>query len=269
MMSRFIPLNPKEHVTHGWKRFDSMAFAEHDVCAPIVLAELKMLLPHYPLAFIRNGEQRFTAVALQGVYAKQNLMISPQGKWLVPYIPSVYRGYPFALQQVDQAGEAHFVLCFDSESGLYREMPDAGSGNERFFDDDAQLTTATRGVLDFLMQRQRSQAHTQIATDLLAELGLLKPLSWPFASPDKARTPVTGLYRVNEQALSELKDDDLARLARSDALMLGHAQLLSMPRFDVLPRLYRLHYPPAAEPAGLDQIEQLFGDKDDTLKFNF
>jgi hypothetical protein len=51
--------------------------------------------------------------------------------------------------------------------------------------------------------------------------------------------------------------------------MLGHAQLLSMPRFDVLHRLYRLHYPPVAEPAGLDQIEQLFGDKDDTLKFNF
>lgn len=268
MMSRFIPLNSNEHLTHGWQRFDSMAFAEQDVCAPIVLAELKMLLPHYPLVFIRSDEQRFTAVVLHGMFAGHNMMVSPQGKWLVSYIPSVYRGYPFALQPFEQAGEPHFALCFDNDSGLYREAPEAASGHECFFVEDGQLSPAASGVLDFLRQRQRSQALTQTATDLLAELGLLQPLSWPFASPDEARPLVAGLYGVNEQRLSELKDDDLARLVRSGALMLAHAQLLSLPRFDLLHKLYSLHYPPAATPDP-EQIERLFGDKDDTLKFNF
>lgn len=273
-MSRFIPLNPEHHLNHGWKRFDSMTFAAGDTCAPVLLAELKMLLPHYALAFIRNGDDGFMPVALQGLFAQENLLIGPQGKWRAPYVPSVYRGYPFMLHQIEHEGEPRGVLCFDTESGLYREQPDNEAGEERFFDEEAKLSSTTRGVLDFLAQRHRNQVQTQAATDTLAELGLLKPIVWPFASPDSGRELARGFYSVDEQVMLALPDESLLRLARQGGLLLAHAQLLSVPRLSILQQLHTLRWNQPRGEAALEGVEEesveaLFGENDDTLKFDF
>lgn len=270
-MPRFIPLNPERHLTHGWKRFDTLSFAEQDSCAPVLLAELKMLLPHYMLAFVRTAESRFMFVAVQGLFPKENLALNPTGKWVLPYVPSAYRGYPFALQQIERDGEARGLLCFDEESGLYCEAPDPNVGEERFFDEEGKPSGATQGVLDFLVQRRKNQLQTQVAVDQLAELGLLRPLAWPFESPDPEREMVKGFHGVDETAMRALPDDKLLQLTRSGALLMAHAQLLSFPRLEVMQQLHalRARHQAGPGPADIGSIETLFGDKDDTLKFNF
>jgi hypothetical protein len=264
MFTALRPLDSVRCAAHGLKRFANFGFARSQGRAPVVMAELPEALSVYPLCFVGSGDGSFRLTALLGLHSQDNLFVNQTGQWRGVYIPSWFRSYPFTLASVDLDGEGRMALCFDHDSGLYREEPDPSKGEERFFDDDGQLRPAFQKVLSFLEQTTASAAATQRAVDALNANRLLIPWDLPVANPDAKRPLQAGLFRVDEQALRGIGAGALASLHAVNALAVAHAQLFSTWRLKTLVRLYEWRQREDNESAasreallGLDDMETL------------
>lgn len=270
-MPHYIPLTKTEHASKGWRKAESLAFASEQSAVPVLLDELPHLIPTMPLAFLQrttdDGSSRYELVALLSVTPKLNLFVAPNGRWLGGYIPAEFRGYPFRLLRNPSSDQR--VLCFDRDSGLLSEQPEADG--EAFFDTEDQLSPAMQQVLSFLKQCEHSRQLSQNAVDALTQHGLITP--WPIKLNTGEADPSTvkGLFRIDEAALRNLSGEALKTLSDTNALTLAYAQLLSQHRLNGLSKLYDLHARAKQAEASLSasDVEGVFGAQDDTLKFNF
>ncbi len=155
----------------------------------------------------------------------------------VGYVPSRYRGYPFAVS----AGEGHGepTLCFDRTSGLYRETPNLSQGEERFFDEKGNLTPFMQQLTQFLGQCQRNRHQTRQAAQQLADQGLLIPWTPDVPEAISEPKPLQGLLRVDSAALQNVRGATLEALMQSRALELAFAQQHALLRLGPLRALYR------------------------------
>lgn len=267
-------LNASEHLHHGWRRPAGVPNARNDAWALLVLSELPLAQAQYPLAFARLPEGEFRLGALLGLCTGQNLWLNEQARWRGGYVPSCYRGHPFALQRMADGGdELRAALCFDVDSGLYRESPDPAQGEQRFFDDSGQPHAVTQQLLQFLQKRWSDHARTQAAAAALAQAGLLVPWVWPDNLPlPPGAQPLKGLYRVDESRLNQLPAADLQTLRDTQALTVAYAQMFSMHRMAGLQAMAekQLAVPAAPPPPDLDAVKKMFEPgQSDTLQFNW
>lgn len=240
-----------------WKRYDSFQFAAFDAVAPLVVQELAKACMSLPITFIKQEDQYITAV-LQGLQQDQNLCVAPDGRWIGTYTPALYRGYPFTLAQADND---QLVLCVDMDSGLISEYFD-----ESFFDAEGEPAQSVKDVLDFLQQvRNNRQLTLRLCAALDAE-GLIQPWPIKIKGKDDTEQTIEGLYRIDEAKFNALDADALHRVHQSGALPVVYCQLLSMQHIHTLGKLAEAHA--ELQPQDVD-IESLFGEQDDTLKFNF
>ncbi|EHQ53685.1 SapC family protein [Ectothiorhodospira sp. PHS-1] len=239
-----------------WKRFDSYRFAAQDAVAPLVAQELARACMSLPIAFIRQNEAFIPAV-LQGFKPGQNLLVAPDGRWIGPYTPAAYRGYPFALAQ---AADDQLVLCVDTDSGLVGE-----NEQEAFFEDTGEPAKPLKDVLSFLRQVRNNRELTPGMCAALEAHGLIVP--WPLKiKTESGEQAIQGLYRIDEEALNALDRDAFDALRQTGALPLIYCQLLSMQHIQTLGKLAEAHAKVTSAPASLDT---LFGEDGDTLKFDF
>lgn len=260
-MAQWTPVQKSLHQNTYWKAHTSYSFAQQDTTAPLLIAEIAHALPFYPMAFIKVGEQ-FQFVTLHSLQPALNLFVNPQGKWRVPYVPSVYRGYPFAMLKNEQGEQ---IFCFDKASGLFNET---GEGTP-LFAEAQQLSEKTNALLGFFQQCEQNKQLTQNAVNCLAEHQLIVP--WPIHSKtEEGETQaIEGVYRVDETALLKLPAEALQQLQQHQALTLAYGQLYSQARLQGLGQLYRIHQ---VEQSNLKQpevnLDQLFGGaEEDIFKF--
>lgn len=261
-----ILLSGTAHRTHGWRRYDNYAFAAAEVLAPLVLQEVAEALARYPLAFVKDAAGHAHLVAVLGLEPGRNLFVDPRGTWRGGYVPSCYRGYPFFLQP--QPGDAQrAALGFDLGSRLYREQPDVGSGEERFFDDEGRPQPLVQRLVGFLQAVAQDQRATRRAVALLARSSLLVPWDWPGRAANQP-----GLYRADETGLAALSPAQLGELRDASALRLAYAQILSIPRQSDLQRL-AAQVGPASTSAGMPDasiVQAIFGqEREDALYFDW
>lgn len=255
-MIQWTALSKTEHRDTGLLPRDNYFFAASERAVPVLLAELNKVMPHYLLGFIAQGDS-YLPMAIVG--AKTNAYLSPDGRWLAPYVPATLRGYPFALANAE---EGRRVLAIDAE-----RLSDDG---EPLFDGD-ELSDTVQQTLDFLQQCEKSRTSTAKATAKLAEHGLIA--HWDLAVPTDAAggTPVKldGVYRLDEAKLNRLDRNALADL-QGAPLALAYAQMFSTGQYKAL--VHRLtfqaqHAEQGETPANLDAF---FGeDDDDELSFDF
>jgi len=251
------PLRSDAHLHHGWKRHTDMKFAAHDAWVPVRLSELRAVLPHYALAVQRQESGEDQLVALLSLQEGQNYYLSPEGKWIVPYVPSFYRGYPFRLGQVTVKEEVRQILCFDHGSGLYREQPnieDQELLEERFFQDDGQLTTMTSRLVAFLTQCLKDEQQTAGAIDALIRLDLLKDWDIDQACPGGS-VDLSGMRQVKQEGLRSLGAEDLAQLERCGALEIAYALYFSSQKLRFLEAIQQARSPKEVAPAADDVLD--------------
>jgi hypothetical protein len=234
------------------------------------MAELSELLPRYALAFIKNSSGGFSLVAVLSVYTQDNLYIDAQGRWMTGYVPRTYRTYPLLLREVSLEKKTQRFLCFNKGSGLYRETPDAQSGEGRFFDDEGKVEPFIEELLGFLSVTENSKVLTDGAVTALVDANLLEPWVLDVKSDDETKQVVKGLYCVNQKALAALEAEQLKVLQDAHALVVAYAQLLSMPRLGVLKEL------DARRRAAQEQqrtkeldLDAFFAEGSESVKFNF
>lgn len=259
-MANYVVISKSYHASHGYKPRDSWSFAADDQIVPVLQAELGKVLPHYALAFLRDGEEGYQLVALTGLNTS-NLYVAPNGKWLCGYVPAALRAYPFRMAM----HEGQHVLCLADEHLVKdgQETP--------LFKDDGELVDEIANTVNFLEQCEESKLATAVNIAQLAQAGVIE--EWPLqVARGEGEEPlrIEGLFQVSEKALAELEPQALHAL-RGAPLALAYAQLFSTHQLDELTKrsqfLSRVNEQMAqAESADL---EQLFGDDDDEISFGF
>lgn len=268
-MPTWQPLDPITHLEAGWFQFRDYRFAAHDQLAPLVMAEVTQVLPWYPVAFACNSQaNRYHLVALLSLQPERNLYLSSEFKWQAPYVPSHYRGYPFALNAEGQ-------LCIDTDSGLFTETEQPGA--QPMFE-DGELAELTAKVRQFHVQRQQALVLTQKLVDQLHQAELITPWAIKWQLKDTPQT-LKGYGGIDEARLRNLPPAQYAELAHTGALGLAYAQLFSQPRVkDLQLRHHRQPAPGKAPDAErhlhavepMHSLDEVFGEgDDDELNFDF
>ncbi|MBP0049729.1 SapC family protein [Marinobacterium sp. AK62] len=260
-MPKYQPITKTSFAHLKWQPCKDFRFAAKDNLVPLVAQELPTACINRPIAFIKLGDN-FVPAAIQSLQPGLNLHVGTDGQWLIPYIPALYRGYPFLLLQTKEEQQ---VLCVDTDSGLISEQ-----GEHRFFEDDGQPTAAVNEVVEFLKQVQHNRELTKRLCTALDAEGLIVPWSIKVKDASGQEHPVQGLFRVDEARFNALDGEAAARLHQSGALPVVYCQLISMQHMQVLARLAesRTQQANTEAPAEVD-IEAMFGGGDDTLKFDF
>jgi hypothetical protein len=253
-MSQWLVVSRKHHAEQGYTPRRGYHQTQGQMVMAVVVSELAKLLPHYVLGFLRSGES-VAPVAVLGLAQDQNLYLHHDGRWLAAYVPAAARGYPFALAD-HQAKQKVLVLAKDHLDA---------NGAPLF--NGEELSPQVADTFKFLSQYQQARSLTAEATQTLEEVGLLKEwqLTVPVGDSHKA---ISGLLRVDEQALNALNADTYARL-QGAPMQLAYAQLYSMAQVNQLTLRAELDRKlNQAEQSDVD-LEDLFGDEDDNLDFNF
>ncbi|MCG6659879.1 SapC family protein [Halomonas campisalis] len=268
-MTRWIPLDPATHHEAGWFKYRDYSFAAKDHLVPVAMAEITQVLPWYPVAFAFNEQaDRYHLVALLSLQPGRNIYLSPEFKWQAPYVPSQYRGYPFALN-----GEGQ--LFIDADSGLFAETQAIGA--QPIFE-QGELAELTGQVKQFHEKRQQALGTTQKLVDQLHQAGLIKPWAIRWKPKDKVQT-LKGYCGIDEATLRSLPPETYAELAHTGALGLAYVQIFSQPRIGDLQFRHRKQ-PGTGKPSDkaerhlhsveqTDSLDAFFGEGDDDLEFDF
>ena len=266
------PIRPSVAKSHGWerRREDVLSFAATDTSCPIVLEEMQLVLAGLPIAFVRRKSGEFELVALTGLYALENLLLSEEGRWRIPYVPSWYRGYPF-IAGVTSGGEVQdrIALCFDHASGRYREEPEPAQGEDRFFDAEGNLRPVLSRLTTFFTKRHKSRKRTLAAIECLAEADVLQPWEWSFENPVPEKPLRGGFWTVDRERLQNISEGKLRELLETRAMEMAYLQLASRPRMAVLRHFALLSAQNMADrPAEENnEIDQFF--EDDEMEFRW
>lgn len=263
-MARFIPIQKTLHKEMGFSRTKDFFFAAQDSVAPVLVEELSHVMTSLPLCFVENGNGGYTLAVLQSFIGGKNFLVHPSGKWFSGYIPSHYRGYPFALLPDSDSGR--LTLCFNEESGLLRENP---FGEDiRFFDENGETSQFTKNVLQFLELRKKGLETTQAVVDTIAKAGIITP--WKISIKDASGNDqmVEGLYKIDEAKLNSLSDEEFVGL--KPVLGVIYTILLSEHRISNLTKLFDLHKQIANNSGAAKEdfdLDKFFEEQNDTLSF--
>ena len=106
---QIVPLNDQTHARVRMKPLDHFRFALRTNSVPILAGEFAECARCYPIVFA-TGEGGLVPMALLGLREAENLFVSAEGKWLVPYVPAFVRRYPFVAAR---GSNGQVVVCFD------------------------------------------------------------------------------------------------------------------------------------------------------------
>jgi len=179
----------------------------------------------FPLVWIRAGKDdagkdQVAPVAVFGFGPGQNLCIDGDA-WRVRYVPLMLRVYPFAMARVSPTD---LLMCIDeSWVGLSE-----GVDGQALFDADGNPTAFTQEIKQQLEFFEAEVERTRVAGAMLLEHELLRDMRYDATMPDGSRVGVDGFLTVDDAKLNALTDAQLVALARSGAMALIHAHLISL-----------------------------------------
>lgn len=219
-MTRFVPLNLKDHGDKRWVRNENYSFSARDAVVPIVASELSAIGAEFPIGFVLE-DNVFRLAALLSFKSNESLFVGPDGKWLGGYVPMALRSHPFRLLR--RSNQPGMVLCVDQDSGCI--VHDA-KGEPLF--DEAEPAQTVKEVLQFLERFEFLRKTTDDAVAALSDAKVIVP--WPISvtKADQSVMPVNGIYRIDETILNQLDDETFLRLRKARALPIAFIQLFAM-----------------------------------------
>jgi hypothetical protein len=222
-MPSYHAVNRTEFAARRWARVEDYYFAAEDAVAPLAVQELPKACQSLPIGFIKH-DGGYVPVAVQGLAIGQNLFVV-KGRWIAPYMPELYRAYPFTLAP----GEVDLMhLCIDMDSGQVGDACDLP-----FFDNVGNPAPEVREMLDILERLHRNRTATRRVCAALAAEGLFMP--WPLqVQGDQRLQAIEGLFRIDEARLNRLDATALQRVHAAGGLPVAYCQLLSMVNIQTL-----------------------------------
>ena len=218
-----VPVSKEKHTDLSIETTQDYSFANGVNSVPLTATEFPFAARDYVIVFA--GAQTPMPVVILGAQQDTNVFVSSEGQWQGRYIPAFVRRYPFVFSSNEDAST--FTLCVDKEfAGLNEE--DRG---ERLFDAAGEKTAYLDKMLNFLQEYQLQFQRTQTFCQKLKELDLLESMQAQISLPSGSQQSLTGFQVISRDRLKALDADQLAELAKSDALELAYLHLQSMNNF--------------------------------------
>jgi len=200
---------------------------------PISHAEFPLVARAYPIVFTSGDEGKtFSAVAVLGIAAGENLFYSADAWAGGTYVPAYSRRYPFCMARVtlNQVEQKDRLICVE------KEAIDEGAG-EAMFDAEGKPAEKWSNIERLLTEYEADLERVREMCAVLADYGLLEPFTMQAKlNPDKggAAMQLTGMQRVNEKNLENLNAAQLKNLIRKGFLARIYLHLLSLDNFTAL-----------------------------------
>ena len=218
-----VVLDKAKHKAHGI-RPHAARFAAHLQTLYLTVAEFIAAARHYPITFARDSHGALHPFAVVGPTPGCNLWVDAEGDWRADaYCPAYVRRYPFATLRALDVGVTKSVICVD-EAGLDDTLP-------HLFDSRSEPTAYWRDLQRLIEEFDSAQIQTDAFCARLESLGLLENFEADINPTLGARTRITGMLRVREDALQALAPAQLAALVRDGSLPRIYAHLMSLDNF--------------------------------------
>jgi len=205
-------------------------FAAGQNTAQLNLIEFFHALPYYPIAFIRQQDNDYTACAVLGLDRGENLFTDEHGCWQDDaYVPAYIRRYPFITEAVSrdelESGDPDLRKpVFVDEVALSRDAPSLFIAN-------GVATSEWQTIESFVSDYISAEKLTLSFTKKLVALNLLEAFDAQI-HPDKGdMMRLQGLFRVNEDRLNKLPAKTIRELMQSGELSRIYAHLISLENF--------------------------------------
>jgi hypothetical protein len=215
-------INTINHKETTLKAYDSFSYASNMISTPVTVAEFYECCKDYPIVFVKDAQDNWSASAMLGYEKNKNLFVNEAGEWeKLRYVPASIRRYPFIFVNQD---DNQLSLAFDSDAKS--ELP---TGQERkLIDAEGEPSEFLKGVLKFMNQFQNDAAATNNFIKQLSDWELLEEKTAQITTPDQKSHQVNGFYTVNEEKLHHLSKKKKEEICDKNAYPLITAHLISL-----------------------------------------
>ncbi len=216
-------IHPLSFTRHGKKQLKPLAsweFTATQNTAPLLVPEFIQAAHNFPIVFLKQQE-KFFSFALLGLIPETNQLLDKKNKWLVKYIPAVFRRYPFLMARTAKDKD-EFVLCVDEASNLL-----ADEGGAALFEEDGTKTATFEKAASFTVEIQKQTALTESFCQIMQELDLLVPYNITLRGGKKP-AKLEGLFCISEEKLRALSDENTLMLHKRGIIPLVYAHLFSL-----------------------------------------
>lgn len=218
-----VPVNAQQHAELSVESGIPYEFARELRAVPLVAQEMSICAHEYTIVFAPSGKEgEVIPFVVLGVQENENLYVNKEGEWDAKYVPAFIRRYPFVFAASED--RKRFTLCIDETwQGCNKE----GRG-QRLFDEKGEKSEFLDRLLKFNEEYQKNSMLTEVFCKKLQELGLLDSRQASINIQGGGEIKLSGFQIVDREKLNALPGDTLSELAKTGALELIYAHLLSM-----------------------------------------
>ena len=217
------PLSSQEHGDWRVRTATTAPFLATQHAVPLTVEEFPLVSRRMPIVFAVGDDP--VPLALMGLNEGINVFIDAEGKLTDPetYVPAYIRRYPYLLAKLRPDAD-ELSLCFDPSSDMIGAFDDG----EKLFE-NGEPTELTRNILQFNEQFEQAGQKTAAFVKELKDLDLLIDGEVSI-QPEGAAQPFVyrGFQMVDEKKMSELRGDQLRKMAQSGMLPLIYAHMFSL-----------------------------------------
>ena len=224
-MTNFVPLTLENHrevrIGSGGEMTDFLNLSlipVYDMEIPQMAASFPLAFaPESPLPFAQDTDGYRLCLLCSLSDSMPNGWIDHEGNWVGRYLPAVINQRPFTALMNE---EEELALYIDEDSPL---IMDEG---ELLFEDGSPTEYLTT-IKQYLPALYNGGVRTSKIMKLLQELDLITPWEIKFLNHEEVTTAVQGIYKINEEKLKQLNDEDWLSLKNEGALPVIYGQLIS------------------------------------------
>lgn len=228
----YTEIIPFDKATHGKAgiREQNFYFARGLNAIMLHAAEFLQACRHYPIVFVLDANSgSYLPMIVTALHNGQNSFVDGGGNWRKQtYVPAYVRRYPFcSARPAGSSNEMQRIICVDP-AGL-----DFKSRSPLIKKDGtpAQQWLKKQQLVE---KTEAEQANTINFTRVLDSHKLLEPFSASTLPKDGQHIALTGMFRINEQQLSNIDPETIKQWISDQTLKLIYFHLMSLDNFRLL-----------------------------------
>lgn len=215
-------IHTNTHKDTAVKAFETFDYAKELISAPITVAEFYESCKDYPIVFVKDQNELWTASVMIGYKEKENLFVNNDGLWEKGrYVPASIRRYPFIFIAQD---DNQLALGMDTDA-VTKDKKDSA---RKLFDDESKPSEFLYDVVNFMNQFQADAASTSNFIKQLDMWELLEEKTAQIMTPDQKSYQINGFYVVNEEKLQHLSKKKKQDICDQNSYPLITAHLISL-----------------------------------------